>query len=310
MNSAIKELLKQPYWVLALVLGVILVLVPYVTVDKDYRWNTHPATATLPVWIGTALLVLSAGGFLLTFRSQQRAGTGLDLSRVKESDGVLSTSVGGCEIRVTSGRIEDVPRVRSVAVVLPCNEYFDDECAKDTNSALGAYVNRVFDGQAATFATLIQHERQRQLGPGVEEQKTSNQRAESFGPGRCMLIERPLQDWVPIALVSSTTQRAGEGLAARISYLFQGMRELVERLADARLNEVVMPILGAGHGHIDAPMALVGLLLAVAEAARYGQGGQRLRRATIVVFKPDGNKAADVNPVIIRRALALIGSGN
>ena len=46
-----------------------------------------------------------------------------------------------------------------------------------------------------------------------------------------------------------------------------------------------MPILGAGHGRIDPPLAFVGLLLAVAEAARYGQGGQRLRKVTIIVFK-------------------------
>jgi len=80
-----------------------------------------------------------------------------------------------------------------------------------------------------------------------------------------------------VALVSTTTQRAGEGLSSRISYLFDGMRALVERLADARLTEVVMPLMGAGHGHIEKPLALVGLLLAIAEVARYGQGSQRLR---------------------------------
>ena len=113
---------------------------------------------------------------------------------------------------------------------------------------------------------------------------------------------------MPVAVVSTTTQRAGEGLAARISYLFDGMRDLVTRLADARLNEVAMPILGAGHGRIDPPLAFVGLLLAVAEAARYGQGGQRLRKVTIVVFKPNAESPAQVDRVLIRRALALVGS--
>lgn len=308
--ATIKELLKQPYWVLALLLGVILVLSPYVTLDKDYRWNTHPATAVLPVSVGIGLLLLSASGFLLTFWPQRRAGAGVDLSLVKEANGVLSTFVAGCEVRVSTGRIEDIKHERGVVVVLPCNEYFDDRCAADMRSALGAYVNRVFDGQAAAFATLIQAECHRQFGSGTQTQKTTDQLAESFGAGRCLLIERPLQTSVPIALISTTTQRAGEGLVARISYLFKGMRELVERLADARLDEVVMPILGGGHGHIDAPMALVGLLLAVAEAARYGQGGQRLRRATIVVFKPDAHQAAMVDPLVVRRALALIGSGD
>jgi hypothetical protein len=63
------------------------------------------------------------------------------------------------------------------------------------------------------------------------------------------------------------------------------MQELMKCLADARLNEVLMPVLGSGHGRIDPPLALVGLLLAVAEAARYGQGSQRLRSVTVVAFK-------------------------
>jgi hypothetical protein len=86
------------------------------------------------------------------------------------------------------------------------------------------------------------------------------------------------------------------------------MRALVACLADARLDDVVMPVLGAGHGRIDPPMAFVGLLLAIAEAARYGQGGQRLKRATIVVFQRDRDSQSEVAPTVIRRALALIGS--
>src|SRR5262249_40140788 len=136
-----------------------------------------------------------------------------------------------------------------------------------------------------------------------------DERAESFGPGRCVLLIKPLNRSVSVALVSTTTQRAGEGLSARISYLFDGMREMVTRLADARLKEVTMPILGSGHGGIDPPLAFVGLLLALAEAARYGQGGQRLRRVTIVVFKPEPNGSAVVDKLVVRRALALIGSG-
>jgi hypothetical protein len=243
------------------------------------------------------------------FRPSLDVGAGLDLTRVKESNGVLWTTVGGCEIRVINGRIEEQTGKAGIAIALPCNEYFDDRCVGDTGSALGAYVNRVFDGQVAEFISLMKDECRKKLGAGVEQQKTDDERAESFGAGRCVLLRAPLARSVQIALVSTTTQRANQGLAARISYLFNGMHELVTRLANARLNEVVMPILGAGHGGIDPPLAFVGLLLAVAEAARYGQGGQHLKRVTIVVFKPDGENPPAVDQVIVRRALALIGTG-
>lgn len=306
-------LAKVPYWSIALILGVALVAFPCVTIDKDYHWETHEPHTLILVAIGVFLLAISLVTYGIALRSKNKSGaeeigTGFDLTHVKESDGVLWTTVGGCEIRVIGGRIEDYAHKAGLAIVLPCNEYFDDRCVVDTRSALGAYVNRVFDGRTAAFISLTKDECGKKLGPGDQQQKTDNERAESFGAGQCLLLIRPLDHSVPIALVSTTTQRAGQGLAAQISYLFNGMRELVKRLADERINEVVMPLLGAGHGQIDPPLALVGLLLAVAEAARYGQGGQRLKRVTIVVFRKDADHPAEVDQAVVRRALALIGS--
>jgi len=279
--------------------------------EKDH-WTAHPPNTWVPVAIGIALLIVSVSAYgfnLWTKRAKDaEVGAGLDLTRVRDTNGARWTIVNGCEIRVIEGRLEDHSPGAGTVVVLPCNEYFDDRCAGDVKSALGAYVNRQFEGQEEDFISLLREESKRKLGPGEVQQKTNDERAESFGPGRCVLLLKPLNRSVPVALVSTTTQRAGEGLAARISYLFSGTRELVSKLADARLTEVVMPILGGGHGRIDPPLALVGLLLAISEAARYGQGGQRLRSVTIVVFKRDSVTPPEVDRVVVRRALALIGS--
>jgi hypothetical protein len=313
MIDSLKELLKQPYWSIALILGVLLVAFPCVTIDKDFHWRTHQPSTYLPVVVGFVLLLLSSISFGFTLLSNRPTNAdnvvgGLDLTRVKEADGALWTTVGGCEIRAVEGRIGDYAAGAGVAIALPCNEYFDDRCVEDTRSALGAYVDRMFEGQVKEFVSLMQSEARKELGPGVERQKTPKESAESFGAGRCVLLIKPLNHSVTATLVSTTTQRADQGLTARISYLFDGMCELVTRLANARLNEVVMPVLGAGHGGIDPPLAFVGLLLAVAEAARYRQGGWRLKRVTIVVFQPDADKPPEVDKVVVRRALALIGS--
>lgn len=307
--DALKEFVRQPYWVIALILGVILVVGPCVTINKDVYWTIHTPNTYVPVWVGIVLLGLSSAAYW--FKRSERGDAldaGLDLSRVRESNGVLWTTVAGCEIRVEFGRIENYVDKPGVVVALPCNEYFDDRCVSDTRSALGAYVNRVFTGQVTQFVSLMKDECGRKLGKGVEEQKTDDERAESFGAGRCILLTNPLNRSGTLALVSTTTQRAGQGLAARISYLFVGMGELVARLADARISDVVMPVLGAGHGGIDQPLAFVGLVLAVAESARYRQGGHRLRRVTIVVFRKEVNTAPEVDVVVVRRALALIGT--
>ena len=140
MMNVLKALLKQPYWVIALVLGVVLVALPCVTIDKDNHLATHPPNTFALVAFGGALLLLSAVGFALTLwtkYSSDPAG-GLDLTRVKETNGVMSTTVSGCEIRVVEGRLEGYAPDTGTTIVLPCNEYFDDRCAGDTKSALGA----------------------------------------------------------------------------------------------------------------------------------------------------------------------------
>lgn len=233
---------------------------------------------------------------------------GLDLTRVKERNGEFSTRVGGCEIRVVNGRIEESPMERTTVVVLPCNEYFDDRCAHDPNSALGAYISKFFADRVEAFIACSTEECRKRLGLGIEQQKTADEKAISFGPGRAVLLVRPLGRDIPIALISTTTQRAGQGLAAKTSYLFDGICELVTRLVDARLYDVVMPILGAGHGRIEPPLAFISLAMAVAEALRSTGGGSPLRAVTIVVFQKDAKSLPQVHPIVVKRALALIGS--
>jgi pimeloyl-ACP methyl ester carboxylesterase len=239
---------------------------------------------------------------------QKITHTGFDLSKVSESNGELRTVVSGCEICVTVGRIENYPPKEGTVVALPCNEYFDDRCTDDARSALGAYVSRHCQGRASAFSALIQEECRRRFGQGINQQKTSDDVAESFGVGRCILLSEPLGHPVSVALIATTTQRAGQGLASRISYQFDGMRELFALLADKRLNEVAMPVLGAGHGGIDPPLALVGLLLALAEAARYGSERQRRKKVTIIVFSPTSTAPPEVPLGVIRRALALVAN--
>jgi Domain of unknown function (DUF6430) len=262
MLKTLGEIVKQPYWVIALILGVGLIAGACITVEKDH-WSSHAPTTFVPVYAGVSLLFLSIAAFSASIWERLRTAenaAGLDLSRVREGGGILSTIVSGCEIRVIEGRIEECKTEAGMVIALPCNEYFDDECVGDTRSALGAYVNRAFEGQCADFAGLVRAECARRLPKAKSQQKTDTEEAPSFGAGRCVLLQKPLGRSTPIALVSTTTQRAGQGLASKISYLFDGMQELMKCLADARLNEVLMPVLGSGHGRIDPPLALVGLL--------------------------------------------------
>jgi hypothetical protein len=65
MWDSIKALLKQPYWVITLLLGAVLVMLPSVTVDEDFHWSTHSPTTYLPVGVGIGLMLWSAVAFWL-----------------------------------------------------------------------------------------------------------------------------------------------------------------------------------------------------------------------------------------------------
>jgi hypothetical protein len=239
---------------------------------------------------------------------QDMSRTGVDLGAVRESWGAIRTTVGDCEINVVNGRIEEFSQTQHCAIALPSNEYFDDKCVDDLRSALGAYVQRVFPGRISEFKALVSNESKKQFDSRTLQEKEKGVYADSFGTGKCLLLSAPLGNQTPLALLSTTTQRANKGLFAQVSFIFNCVNELFERLADARIFEVAMPILGAGHGGIGAPLALVGLLLAIADAARHGQSVRPPRKATIVVFKRDAESTAEVDHIIVRRTLALIAS--
>ena len=81
-----------------------------------------PANNYWLVAVGIALLILSGFAFgysLLSARETKKndIGGGIDLARVKESKGALWTIVGGCEIRVISGRIEVCEGAPGFAIV-------------------------------------------------------------------------------------------------------------------------------------------------------------------------------------------------
>ena len=229
---------------------------------------------------------------------------GLDAKLVSETEDGVSTEINGCGIISVAGRLEDFTAGDQKAVVLPCNEYFDDECAFDGRSALGAYVNSKFPGRVQDFMSHVKGECEIRLAPAVKRLKKAQESAMSYGPGRALLMRGVLGSSAPIALLSTTTQRAGQGLSSKASFVFEAVCELVTQLADERLNHVVTPILGAGHGGIDPSTAFVILVLAFEEAIRYVPG-KPLKSATIVNFRKDFESATQVDPVVVRRALAL-----
>ncbi len=313
MPDALKQLVSRPYWVIALVIGGVFVAGSCIsiTVVKDgWSYQAHSPNTYWLAGVGLTLIAISILSFAYGLLRNANldpldsAGDGARSPVQKEGERFWIKIGATCELSVVRGRVETVTAEGAV-IALPCNEYFE-HCADHPKSALGAFTRRNFDGQFGPFQNLIHEECRRTIGVGVEQWKTNEARAVSFSPGRCLLLRRPLDRNLNVALISTSVQRAGTGIYSRVSYLFEGVRELTIRMGDARLEEVVMPILGGGNGGLTPQLAFVGTLLAVAEAIRHGAQGHRLCKVTIVVFRPDKPAQAAISDLVIRRALSLI----
>jgi hypothetical protein len=84
MIDALKALLKQPYWVITLILGAVLVALPCMTIDKDNHLATHPPSTLVSVIVGIGLLALSGliFGFTLWAKHKTDENTGVSSTRI------------------------------------------------------------------------------------------------------------------------------------------------------------------------------------------------------------------------------------
>jgi hypothetical protein len=77
-------------------------------------------------------------------------------SKIYKLDKGFGTIFAETKINIIFGRLEKVSdNTNDSLVVLPANEYFDDDCRKDTKSALGAYVNYKFPNQNDKICEMI-----------------------------------------------------------------------------------------------------------------------------------------------------------
>jgi hypothetical protein len=178
-----------------------------------------------------------------------------------EDHGVLSLLLGRASVRVEVGRIQDYQSSDSrTVIVLPANEYFDDECISDTNSSLGAFVQHHFEGHVNDFVRQVKAEL---VGLPTQRVPRAERRVDdSYGIGRAVFLNKLLPEY-RVILVSATTERIGIGLRAEPHFLYAAVEGVVEALNEHRMNSLTMPVLGSGHGGMPFPIAILFNLLAV-----------------------------------------------
>jgi len=206
---------------------------------------------------------LSTSNALQLIDTIKKADTGY----VKKTTYGYCTKLGGMTINVTLGRIEEIDYNEDCLVVLPANEFFDDDCINDPKSALGAFMQFHFKGNIPGSQGIVKSNLKGEPNETVE--KETGKFASSYGIGKCVFLDCPLSSRLRIVMVSVTTQRVNVGLCGDIAYIYKAAESLQRILANhPRLKRLYIPILGSGHGGLKNEASLVSMLIAFGELHR------------------------------------------
>ncbi len=295
-------ILKQKYHIILLTLGFLLVVSSLFEIKDISKFNISrsPTPIYILFMLGVLLILASVVSFLFT--EDAIGWSWLHPAKVKSTDNGYSVTLGQAVLNVIYGRIEDFSTDKeSSVIILPANEYFDDECINDKHSSLGAYIQSKFPNQIQAIQQEVHAEIQSM--PSKEVEKKSGIFQHSYGVGKCIFLDSPLSSTHKIILAAVTSQRAGQGLRAEISFIFESVNEAYRIMCDKRLWKVYCPLLGAGHGCLKTEVALFTLVLAWSEILCKPLGPHI--EINIIVFKSDEKAKPKPNPKVIKRILRL-----
>lgn len=217
-----------------------------------------------------------------------------------KNDG-LSVKIERACINIHFCKIEEVEKKEDAVVVLPANEYFDDECIKDIKSSLGAYVDKHFKNQISEFQKIVADELSNRNVPMTEQYKRDGEGLQnSYGIGTCILLQKPINTSEKVLLVSVTEQRAGLGLYSNISFVYKAVSGVYKKATDNRIKNIYVPLLGSGHGGLNKRIALLSLVTAFTELIEKDRGN-KIQTLNIVIYK--NGKDVDIDRKIVRKIL-------
>jgi O-acetyl-ADP-ribose deacetylase (regulator of RNase III) len=303
------KFLENPkYPVLLSAFGFLLVIVSHFEIKDITKFQV--VKAANPVYslyiLGIFIVLASIAIYLL--ESEIDSSSNVSLNWLKQNkiirlDDGFSSTINQSEIRVIFGKIEEIKTVSDDSlIVLPTNEFFDDECIRDTKSSLGAFIQTKYPNQISQLQDLISKQLEILQSHSVE--KEAKVFKQSYGVGTAIFLDSPLESKQKLLLIAVTTKRAGEGLRAEMSYIFQVVNEIQRIMADKRLNSVYIPVIGSGHGGLRKESALFGMLLAASDVMKRPYG-HHIEKFSIVIFRAEDKEKPSISPNIAKKLLRI-----
>ncbi len=290
LKDLLKSLLAQHgFHAALLVAGVLFFIVGYHSVSGDLsKPQLTPVEPRYVLIIPGFLLI--CGAFLLAL-VDKGVGPLRGGNKIRETATGFAVGIRDLQLRIDFGVLQDLyqPSNRDAAVVLPANEFFDDKCFSDGHTAAGAFVRKHYlDPDVGRLHGYVHNELRSHKSVQIEGKL-------SYGVGTCVYVGEAAGWPVRSIFAAIATNRQPQGLQAEPGTLFKAVSEIRCILAQQRLTEVFLPLLGAGKGGLPPSVALMSLLTALLDA-RSREGGHHLGTVHVVIYQ-----AADGAPQVPHR---------
>jgi hypothetical protein len=291
----IEELFSQKsYKVILLLIGFLFLLSGIFKIDDISKFAITPylSILLLPTLLGLLFISLSIL-IHLEIGMDIFNSTGIKVEKTKK--GGFITKIDETNLMIHFSKIDDIEKDENhSAVILPANEFFDDECILDERSSLGAYMQKHFKNQNQEIQKLVSQQLDQIDQCNIlEVEKEIGKRKMSYGIGTGIFLDKPLNTNERIIFISVTEQRAGHGLYSNISFIFKAVTEIYKIICDKRIDNIYLPLLGSGHGGLKPTVALFSLILAFSEIVRKSSS-HKLQNINIVIYQ----KSQDTKPLI------------
>lgn len=281
--------------------GVLCVLLSMFTVQDIAKLQItySPPVKVEPLAAGIVFILLAIAWAVAPSLSVPLTWTAM--FHVKRCGEGFAASFAHAVVQVRFGLIQDFAGPGSGDLVaLPANDCFDDQCIHDTRSALGAFVNHMFPSKVHEVCGLAQ----KQIRATLQKDAHKDGRQARYDKGSTLYFDHPLGTNIRMAFVATTTVMEREGIRCQGEDVFAAVKGLHRLMNEHRLENVVLPLLGSGHGGLRAQVSLLCMLTAFAERLSE-PSGRHIKLVRIVVFQHDNASRPDITRWQSRGLLAF-----
>lgn len=278
--------------------GIIFIFLSMFCIKDLTKWDVSFVSPikTAPLLTGIIFIVLSILWHLAPHLIVPLSWTAL--SKIKKTSNGFQTNIERATIEICFGQIQELYKNESTALVaLPANDLFDDKCIEDTRSALGAFVNNIFPNQVHLISDLAKNRLPVSSGiySGIHK----------YDIGSTIYFDCPLSKDIRMAFLSVTTVTENNGIRCEAPDIFKAVKGLHRLIISQRLDSVVLPVIGSGHGGLHPPVSLICMLIAFAMCIKE-PSGHHIKSVRIVVYQKDKHTKPAISYWQVRRLLAFV----